>query len=60
MNKNLLFKQWESEFYDKHSDNELLEDEDFKSIAIGFFIAKGLNIEQSRLMYSECIRENKY
>lgn len=56
----IFFKAWESEFYDKYSDNELLEDEDFKSIAIGFFIAKGLNIEESRLMYSYCIKNAKY
>lgn len=51
---------WTSEFYDKYGDDESLENEYFHSIAIGFFIAKGLNINQSREMYNYCIDKNKF
>lgn len=50
---------WTSEFYDKYVGDVSLESEDFKSIAIGFFVAKGLNLEQSRDMYEYCIDKGK-
>jgi hypothetical protein len=60
MDKNKFFLMWESEFYDKYSDSEILIDEDFRSIAIGFFISKGLNIEESLEMYQFCISKKKW
>jgi hypothetical protein len=60
MNKEELFKQWESELYDKYSNDEMMADEDFRSMAIGFFIAKGLALEESIEMYQYCINQGKW
>lgn len=60
MNKEELFNQWESELYDKHGDDERMIDEDFRSIALGFFIAKGLNLNESYEMYQFCISKGKW
>ena len=60
MDKDKLFKQWETEFYDKHSNDEALAEEDFRSIALGFFIAKGLTPDEAAVMYSHCISKGKY
>ena len=36
-----MFKLWEEEFYDKYIVDQRVAMEDFQSIAVGFFIAKG-------------------
>ena len=55
-----MFSQWETEFYDK-VDHEGLVDCDYASIAIGFFIAKGLTVDQSvRVYYDYCVKKGKY
>tara|TARA_R110000796_G_scaffold162503_2_gene279280 strand:- start:742 stop:927 length:186 start_codon:yes stop_codon:yes gene_type:complete len=59
-NKDVLYRMWEREFYDKYADDENLEDVDFKGIAVGFFITLRLNIEEALLMYDECIKRGKY
>lgn len=35
-----LWYEWESEFYDKYGDSEILQGEDFQSLAVGFFYCK--------------------
>ena len=60
MNKEELFKSWESEFYDKFSQDVILEEMHFQSIAIGFFVAKGLDIEESLSMYNYCVKNGKF
>lgn len=60
MDKEKLFKQWETEFYDKHSNHELLSEADFDSVALGFFIAKGLSPDEASTMYQYCIEKGKY
>lgn len=60
MNKEELFNQWESELYDKYAKNEIMMDEDFRSIALGFFIAKGLTLNESYEMYQFCISKGKW
>lgn len=58
--KENYYHMWTSEFYDKFVADESLETEYFQSIAIGFFIAKGLNVEQSREMYHYCVDKGKF
>jgi hypothetical protein len=58
--KEEYFIKWESEFYDVYKEREELDDEDFKSIAVGFFIAKGLTLDEAYKMYSFCISKGKY
>lgn len=58
--KEQLFKKWESEFYDKFDLDKECYDDDFKSIALGFFIAKGCNIKDAREMYQYCINKGKF
>ena len=59
-NKEKYFSQWETEFYDVYGKREELEEEDFQSIAVGFFIAKGLTLDDAYKMYSFCISKGKY
>lgn len=60
MNQEELFDAWCNEFYNKYSKDESLIGEDFCSISIGFFIAKGLNIDESFKMYDYCIKKGKF
>jgi len=55
-----MFKYWESEFYDKYAIDERTDSEDFRSIAIGFFIAKGLNLDEAYETYEYCIKKQKF
>jgi len=62
--KEVLFEEWCSEFYDKFTDkesSEILEDQDFESLAIGFFIAKGLTVIESVDFYrTQCVTNSKF
>lgn len=58
--KDYYFGLWEAEFYDPHARHEYLEEELFSSIAIGFFVAKGLNVDESYEMYDFCQEKGKY
>jgi hypothetical protein len=55
-----LFELWEKSFYDKYSSVEELQEEDFRSIAIGFFVANGCNVDESYKMYEYCISKGKF
>lgn len=57
--KEQLFKKWESEFYDKFNLKQFFN-EDFRSIALGFFIAKGYSIKDAREMYKYCVSKGKF
>lgn len=54
-----LYNMWVTEFHDKF-ELDYLEDYEFKGIALGFFIAKGCNIEESESMYDYCIEKGKF
>jgi hypothetical protein len=58
--KKELFSQWESEFYDKYAYDANLQEELFRSLAIGFFVAKGCNINDSFAMYNYCKIQGKF
>jgi hypothetical protein len=60
MDKDNLYKQWEEELYDKYTYDNILVEVEFRSLAIGFFIAKGLTPLQGSDMYQECIRRGKF
>lgn len=57
--KQQLFELWEKNFYDKYWEVEELQEEYFRSIAIGFFIANGCSIEESYEMYNYCSSRGK-
>ena len=59
-NKDYYFDMWEKDFYDVYAESRSLENSDFESIALGFFIAKGLDIDNSNAMYQYCITKNKF
>ena len=52
-----FIKGWKDDFYNKYSDDERLDNEDFKSLAIGFFISRGCTLEEAYEMYEYCIQE---
>jgi hypothetical protein len=65
--KDKLYEQWCDEFYDiivEEDDDEtgaILDEQDFRSIAIGFFVAKGLSVLEAYNLYeSHCIPQGKY
>ena len=58
--KEYYFALWEKDFYDPFSHRSELEDCDFESIAIGFFIASGLQLSEAFTMYKYCIEKDKY
>ena len=58
--KDSFFNMWERDFYDEFANDEDLQDEDFGSIAIGFFVAKGLDIEKAYEAYQHCIKKGKF
>lgn len=60
MDNDTLFYQWSAEFYDKYADEESVANLDFESIAIGFFVAKGLTLDESLKMYQRCIQLGKF
>lgn len=60
MNKEELFISWEKEFYDKYSNDPIFDLHEFQGIALGFFIAKGLNVDQALDMYEYCIEKDKF
>lgn len=60
MNKEELYTQWETEFYDKHADEDGLSEMDFEAIAVGFFIAKGLTVDEAFQMYRYCVEKGKF
>ncbi len=60
MDKEELFNKWESELHDKYAEDEKMMDQDFCSIALGFFIAKGLTLDESYEMYQFCISKGKW
>ena len=51
---------WETEFYDKFASSPELENEDFRSLGVGFFIAKGCNIKDSFKLYEYCVNKEKF
>lgn len=60
MNQEELFDTWCNEFYNKYSKEEALIGEDFRSISLGFFIAKGLSVDESFQMYDYCVKKGKF
>jgi len=60
MNKEHMFKLWEEEFYDKYIVDQRVAMEDFQSIAVGFFIAKGCSLDESYEMYEHCKLKQKF
>jgi hypothetical protein len=58
--KEALFKIWETKFYDKENDSEIINELDIESLAIGFFIAIGCSLEVAVDMYQYCIEKGKY
>jgi len=60
MDKEALFKQWSDEFYDKYIIDQRIAMEDFQSIAVGFFIAKSLTLDEAYDMYEYCKQRNKF
>lgn len=56
-----LYEQWVNDFYDKYAKHDYLQDEDFKSIAIGFFIAKGQDPQSAiKIYYNYCVKKGKF
>lgn len=55
-----MFKLWEEEFYDKYIVDQRVAMEDFQSVAVGFFIAKGCSIDESYEMYNYCKLKQKF
>ena len=55
-----LVKQWVTEFYDKYSEDGGMDEHDFESIALGFFIAKGATPHEAWELYQECIELGKF
>lgn len=60
MDKEMLFKMWESEFWDPYSDDEIMQDQYFTGVAIGFFIAKGCTPSEALEVYNYCIKKGKF
>lgn len=60
MDKDKLFDEWVEEFYDKYIVDQRIAMEDFQSIAVGFFIAKGLTLDEAYEMYEYCKKRNKF
>jgi len=60
MDKEKLFNSWDEEFYDKYMIDQRVAMEDFKSIAVGFFIAKGTTLDEAYEMYEYCIERGKF
>lgn len=58
--KEKYFEMWEEEFYDPYSEDDTLEECYFESVAIGFFIAKGLKPLDALKMYDYCVENSKY
>lgn len=58
--KEYYFSLWEKDFYEPFGDNRSLENHDYESIAIGFFIGSGLSISESITMYQYCISKDKF
>lgn len=58
--KEYYFSLWEKDFYDMFAESYILRDYDFESIAIGFFIASGLQPSDALEMYKYCIEKEKY
>ena len=58
--KEIYFKMWETEFYDKFASSPELEDEEFRFLGVGFFIAKGCNIKDSFKLYEYCVNKEKF
>lgn len=52
-------EQWIA-FYDANGDDVALEDADFESLAIGFFLGVGCTIDQAKDLWQECIRIGKF
>lgn len=55
-----LCQAWYDEFYSKYSEEEILQDQDFESVAFGFFIAKGKTPEEAKELYGYCIQLEMY
>jgi len=51
-----LITAWRKEFYEKFDMGDF-DQEDFGSIALGFFIAKGCTPDQARQLYERCIEQ---
>ena len=47
-------KKW-VDWYKSESKHELLEDQDFRSLAIGFFIALGSTVPEANSLFEKCI-----
>lgn len=60
MNKEKMFQSWVNEFYDKYIIDQRVAMEDFQSIAVGFFVAKGLTLDEAYEMYQYCIKREKF
>lgn len=58
--KEYYFALWEKDFYDPFSHMSIIEECDFESIAVGFFIASGLQPSEAFEMYKYCIEKDKY
>lgn len=61
MDQKKLLKEWVV-FYDSLVKNDecLIENLHFESIAVGFFGAHGLTLEESKAMYNLCINIGKF
>ena len=58
--KEYYFSLWEKDFYEPFAESSILRDCDFESIAIGFFVASGLQPSDAIEMYQYCIEKDKY
>lgn len=58
--KEYYFSLYEKDLYDPFAESSILRDCDFESIAIGFFIAAGLQPSDAFKMYEYCIKREKY
>lgn len=52
-------KKW-VDWYKAESKHEILEDQDFRSLAIGFFVALGSSVDDANSLYEKCIKLGFY
>ena len=56
-----LIQEWKEEFYEKYANHEdlevesILENQEFESVAIGWFVARGATPQRALKLYFECI-----
>ncbi len=51
-----MIQAWREKFYEPWSRNQWLEEADFESVALGFFICLGTTPEEAWELYQKCIK----